>query len=245
MNEQLAVRACLAQLTPMRVIGATKIRIGGPQDGGYVMIDDTPADPVCYSIGVGPDVSWDIDMSSNRNAQVFQYDHTVESPPATHPQCYFHKIGLGANDYAPDLRRLDTLVNDNGHAGRNDLILKCDIEGAEWEAMTDLAPGFFERFDQIVMELHWVDHLHDAAFRSLWQSVVGNMYNSHQCYHVHGNNYSQFSTVCGISVPSVIEVSLARRRNRSFGVSDETYPGPLDLRNRMDIDDLYLGQFRY
>lgn len=245
MNEQLLVRSCLSQLTPMRVNGANKVRIGAITDGGYVMIDDMPPAPVCYSIGVGPDVSWDVAMSERYGASVFQYDHTVEAPPAVGDRCTFHKIGLGADDDQPDLKRLDTMLRDNGHLDRDDVILKCDIEGAEWAALKGFEAGFFGRFDQIVMELHWLDHLHSAEFRQTWQAVIGNLYATHQCYHIHGNNYGEFSIVCGVPVPQVVEVSFARRRGRSFASSDEVCPGPLDLRNRADLDDLFLGTFRF
>ena len=244
-DAQQAVRSALALLTPMRANGATKLRVGGAGDGGYVMIDQFPTAPVCYSIGVGPDVSWDIDMAVNRGATVHQYDHTVDSPPADHPACHFNRVGLGASDDRPELRRLDTLIRENGDDGRSDLILKCDIEGAEWEALGCLASGFFARFDQIVMELHWLDHLHDTVFRSTWDRVIGSIYATHQCIHIHGNNYAQFVVSCGIPVPQVVEVSLARRAGRSFSVSEEMSPGPLDVPNRSDHPDLFLGAFRY
>jgi len=244
-NTQDAVRAALSQLTPMKVNGAAKIRVGGLADGGYVMIDDFPVSPVCYSIGVGPDVSWDVDMASTRGATVHQYDHTVEAPPARHDRCHFNRVGLGDSDDAPELRRLDTLLRDNRDQDRDDLILKCDIEGAEWRAFGCLAQGFFQRFDQIVLELHWLDHLYDPTFRATWAAVIGNIYATHQCCHIHGNNYSEFATVAGVPVPQVVEVSFVRRRGRSFSVSDEISPGPLDQRNRDGVADMFLGTFRF
>lgn len=245
MDEQILVRSCLSQLTPMRVNTAHKIRVGAVTDGGYVMIEEMPPMPVCYSIGIGPDVSWDIEMSTRFGASVFQYDHTVEGPPARGERCTFHKIGLAADDDRPELKRLDTMLRDNGHLDRDDLILKCDIEGAEWAAFKGLETGYFARFDQIVMELHWLDHLHDPDFRQTWVAVIGNLYATHQCYHIHGNNFGEFKVVCGVPVPQVVEVSFARRRGRSFAISDEIYPGPLDLPNRADLPDLFLGSFRF
>lgn len=245
MTSQEAVRSCLSQLTPMRVNGSPKLRVGGDGDGGYVMIDDFAPAPVCYSIGVGPDVSWDVDMAQARGAVVHQYDHTVDTPPAHHPRCHFNKQGLGDSDESPELRRLDTLVRSNGDESRTDLILKCDIEGAEWQSFACLEQGYFARFDQIVMELHWLDHLHDVAFRATWQRVIGNIYATHQSFHVHGNNYGQIAIVSGVPVPQVLEVSFARRLGRSFSVSDEMSPGPLDIVNRAGAPDLFLGQFRF
>ncbi len=229
----------------MRVNGTAKLRVGGAGDGGYVMIDDIAPGPVCYSIGVGPDVSWDIDMAANRGATIHQYDHTVDAPPSRHPLFRFNRIGLGDTDDWPELRRLDTLIRENGDADRSDLILKCDIEGAEWQALACLDEGYLARFDQVVMELHWLDHLHDDGFRRTWARVIGGLYATHQCFHIHGNNYGDLAIVCGVPVPQVVEVSFARRSGRSFSISDELSPGPLDVRNRADAPDLFLGSFRF
>ena len=57
----------LSLFTPVKPVGFRKVRVGGPGDGGYVMIDDLSDSPLCYSLGIGGDVSWDIDMAS-RNA---------------------------------------------------------------------------------------------------------------------------------------------------------------------------------
>lgn len=242
---QMDIRASLSMLTPMDVVGSSKIRVGGLADGGYVMIDQFPAEPVCYSIGVGPDVSWDIDMAANRGGTVHQYDHTVESVPADHAQCHFNKIGLSDSDGEAHMARLDTLITDHGNADRRDLILKCDIEGAEWTALGCLEPGYFMRFDQIVMELHWLDHLHSADFRAAWMRLIGNISSTHQSIHIHGNNYSDIIVTAGVPIPQVVEVSFARRFGRTFAESKQMIPGPLDSKNRFDAPDLFLGLFRF
>ena len=59
-----------AVLEPRRAIGFEKIRIGGPNDGGYVMIDHFSDVAAAYSLGVGPDVSWDVDIAEIGRAHV-------------------------------------------------------------------------------------------------------------------------------------------------------------------------------
>lgn len=87
---QREVRAALSLITPMKVLDRCKIRVGGKYDGGYVMIDDLDRGGICYSLGVGPDTSWDLDMAQ-RGWVVYQYDHTVDDPPPHHPNCYFYQ----------------------------------------------------------------------------------------------------------------------------------------------------------
>ncbi len=214
-------------------------------DGGYVMADRLePSDGCAYSIGVGPDTSWDVDMA-DRGWEVFQYDHTVEDAPHRHARCHFHKLGLGAHDHDVSLRRLDTLFADNGHDDRGGHILKVDIEGHEWDCLDVLADDFFIRFDQIVAEIHWLDHLTDDAFRSKYFRVMQKLGKHHTCIHIHANNYADLVTQSGIAIPPVIEVTFVRRAHFDFTMNTDTSPGALDIANHAGKPDIYLGLFEF
>ena len=212
-TDQRQVRAALGLLTPKKARSFAKARIGGKCDGGYVMLDDLePSGGIAYSLGVGPDVTWDMDMAS-RGWTVHQYDHTVAMPPSHHENFTFHKIGIAGNDTTANLRRLDTLMKENGSIGRTDNILKIDIEGHEWASLDVMNVGFFGHFKQIVAELHWLDHLHSERFINLYTRVIGNICITHQCIHVHANNYADFTIVSGIPLSPVIEITLVRKKS--------------------------------
>jgi hypothetical protein len=71
-----------------------KRRVGGPNDdGGHVMLSDLDRIGVCHSIGIGFEVSWDLEMAE-RGALVYQYDNTVDGPPVPHPNFRYSKIGI-------------------------------------------------------------------------------------------------------------------------------------------------------
>ena len=55
--------ATLRLISPVSAMNVRKLRVGGAADGGYVMLDDLDRIGVCYSPGVGPDVSWDLEMA--------------------------------------------------------------------------------------------------------------------------------------------------------------------------------------
>jgi hypothetical protein len=112
-------------------MGNLKRRVGGPNDGGYVMLDDLGGVEVCYSLGIGHEVSWDWEMAE-RGAVVYQYDNTIDGPPVSHPNFRYFKIGITHGESRePDKKRLDTFLRVNGHLGREDMVLKMDIEAAE------------------------------------------------------------------------------------------------------------------
>jgi hypothetical protein len=114
----------LSLLMPMAAKGVGKVRVGCDGDGGYVMLDDFRNINSCYSVGIGPEVSWDLDMA-RRGLRVFQYDHTVKEPPVKHDKFIFTPLGLSTVDDG-ERRTLATLVPFDVAPS----ILKIDIGGA-------------------------------------------------------------------------------------------------------------------
>ncbi len=124
----------LSLLAPMDPVGVAKTRIGGDRDGGYVMLDCLRAGAPVLSYGVGPDVSFDLAMAE-RGHPVTAFDHVVEVLPGEHPNLRWVREGIGERDEpAARIASLST------HAARyapdgEDMILKIDVEGAEWHAL--------------------------------------------------------------------------------------------------------------
>jgi hypothetical protein len=241
---QQEVRAALSLLTPMKVLNCSKIRVGGKHDGGYVMINDLDSGGVCYSVGVGRDSSWDLDMAQ-RGWTVYQYDHTVDCAPSQHPNCHFHPIGIAPTDDAPNMKRLDTLVRENGHLGRTDMILKMDIEGHEWDCLGSLEGSFLGQFEQFVLEIHWMDHLISPEFLSRFTKIIGAVRRTHECVHIHANNFAEIIPVRGIPIAQVYELTFARRDKYAFIENDEHFPSNFDSPNNQTVPDYYLGLFKF
>jgi hypothetical protein len=243
-ESSLKIREILSLLTPMRVKDHRKTRIGGATDGGYVMLDSFPNGTVAYSLGIGGDVSWDIDMA-DRGIEVFQFDHTVDGPPIKHPKFHFNKVGIGPSDTEnTQFRRLDTLIRDNKHDSA-DLILKMDIEDAEWSVIDSIASSTIAKFSQIVVEFHGLARLNQASWQEQIERSLKKLRLSHVPFHVHGNNWGDFSIVCGVPVPDVIEISFANRSRFTFLQNQEIFPTALDHPCKLDVPDYYLGTFQF
>jgi hypothetical protein len=235
----------LRLLRPHRVPGLNKIRVGRFFDGGYVMLDSFDNISAAYSLGINDDVSWDLDIA-NRGIEVFQYDHTIEKLPREHP--LFHWSRLGISDQPDDSIGLDTIANliqKNGHEDSDNLLLKCDIEGYEWQVFANIPSDVLSKFKQIVIELHGFQRLADMKFANLVRTALFNLSTSHRVTHVHANNFAPWASVGGVPVPSVLEVSLARLDHGAFTVSDEVFPTPLDMPCHSKEADLYLGRFAF
>ncbi len=190
------------------------------------MVDDWTYVAGAVSIGIGGDVSWDLALA-DRGINVYQYDHTVPYPPLSHPRFHFHPVGIGGSDDIK-VQSLERIVADIPVAG--DLVLKMDVEGAEWTAFSAAPSRVMERFSQIVVEVH--DPLAGScADRAHRLRVLRRLRRTHQVVHVHANNYAAVESFEGIVVPSVLEVTWLRRSRTPFVTSREPLPAVEDAPN--------------
>jgi GT2 family glycosyltransferase/glycosyltransferase involved in cell wall biosynthesis len=240
---QRTVLAILKRLEPMRSVERQKIRIGKECDGGYVMLDDFDSITAAYSIGICDEVSWDLYMAE-RGIDVFQYDHTIDALPLQHARFHWSKKGLGAIATA-DLETLPGLLEMNGHRGRSDLLLKCDIEGCEWEVLAALPAGCLRQFKQIVLEIHYLERLTEPDFSKVVERAVEVLTADHRVVHIHANNHRPYSIVGGVPLPSVLEITLVRAHDTRLEKTDEVFPSPLDTPCYRDRTDFCLGSFRF
>lgn len=240
---QQTVLAILRRLHPMRAVEHAKIRIGKECDGGYVMLDDFGGITAAYSIGICDEVSWDLSMAE-RGIEVFQYDHTIDALPVQHARFHWVKKGLGASVTA-ELETLPRLLELNGHQGRSDLLLKCDIEGCEWEVLAALPSECLRHFRQIVLEIHFLEHLTVPDFAIMVDRAVSVLTADHRVVHVHANNHRPYSIIGGVPLPSVLELTLVRTHDTRLEKTDEVFPSPLDTPCYRGRADYQLGSFRF
>lgn len=234
-------RKILSKLTPFDVINKNKIRVGHEYDGGYVMIDDLN-NTIAYSFGISDDVSWDSDIA-NRGIDVFMYDHTINGLPTKSKHFHFFKTGItGISKENSNLKTIEEIIIANGHKDNNNLILKCDIEGAEWEAFAETPSEIMSQFKQIVVEFHGVnDVFNDAKFNTVCY-VLDKLNETHQVVHVHCNNYGSFDIIGGVPMPNTYEVTYLIKEGNTFKHNTQAFTiKDLDRPNNPSKADYYLG----
>jgi hypothetical protein len=179
--------AILAELQPVALKNCTFKRFGSANDGGYLMCENLiePLD-AAYSYGVGRNDDWGCDVSRRYHVPVYQYDCF---DPA-HPTCnggtfVFHNECVGDRTERRKSRFFDTLENQirkNGDSGRR-LIIKMDIEGAEWDSLLAAPDELLASIPQIAMELHGFD---DPKIVEVLRKLKRNFY----LVNLHFNNWS-------------------------------------------------------
>jgi hypothetical protein len=215
-------------IRPSTPLGFSKVRVGNDRgDGGYVMVDDWRDVVGALSIGIGGDVSWDVAIAE-RGIDVHQFDHTVSRPPVEHPRFYFRAIGVGDDSADPLYRSLEHIVREIPRGG--DLLLKMDVEGAEWAALAAAPARVMERFAQIVIEVHGVlaGSVLDAVRNVL---VARYLRRTHRVVHIHANNYAPVESFEGIQLPHALELTYLRTTRASFQPSREPLPSAEDVPN--------------
>ncbi len=228
-------------LKPYALTRARKIRVGGEEDGGYVMVDDFEGVETAFSLGVGPNVDWDYEIA-DRGLPVHQFDHTVSEPPRTHANFHFHKRMIAATE----TEGADTLVDMLEHAVTHrpfSSILKIDIENAEWGVFAHAQKDVFDKFSQVLCEFHAFEHFaddwhYDLAFKGLCR-----LKEFFEVVHVHANNSAGVTYIQGAPIPFVIEVTLVNRSRYDTGPSQESFPTPLDRPNDRNKPDYHLRKF--
>jgi hypothetical protein len=233
----------LRLLAPRDVQGVDFVRKGIESDGGYVMVDDFANVYAAYSLGIGHEASWDLAIA-DLGLGVWQYDPTVEGPPTTHPKFQFRRVGIAAQTSADRAWcTLESLIVENGHEGQHNLILKMDIEGAEWDVLPSARAETLEQFSQVLVELHGLCDLDDADKILRVLDTLAHLSRTHQSVHVHGNNWAGIATIGGITIPDALEVTFVRRSDHQFVPCQRTFPTRLDFPNHPDRADYFLGAF--
>ena len=178
--------ALFAELQPVTLSNCELQRIGGPNDGGYLMCGNLLGAPAAaYSYGIGSDDEWGCEVSNRLGIAVHEYDcFDPKRPMCEAWHLAFHDECVGPMTETVEGRAFDTITSQiarNGHAGTT-LLMKMDIEGAEWDSLLQTPDEVLARIDQLAMELHGVDERR-------YIEVVRKLKRTFHLVHRHFNNY--------------------------------------------------------
>ena len=177
----------LDELRPVALENCTLARFGSGDDGGYLMCENLISGlQTAYSYGVGKNDDWGCDVSTRYGVPVHQYDcFDPARPECKSGRFIFHDECIADRRERAYSRIFDTLANQiaaNGDSGKR-MIVKIDVEGAEWNALMATPDTLLQQIDQLPMELHGVN---DARFLN----VVRKLKRTFHLVNLHFNNFS-------------------------------------------------------
>ena len=220
-NDRLR-QSLFAELQPVALTNCDLKRFGEVNDGGYLLCANLLTGVQSgYSYGISGYDGWGCQVSRERKIKMHEYDCFN----LTEPQCpggatIFHAECVAGKRSTDEAGRLfDTPENQiakNGDAGRH-LVVKMDVEGAEWETFVNTPDAVFDRIDQLAVEFH-------GANRQRFLDAILKLKRFFYIANLHFNNYS-----CTTEFPPfpgwAYEVLLVNKR---LGIPDPSgrRPGP-------------------
>lgn len=228
---QLNARQALFDLLqPVAVTNCWLERFGEPHDGGYLMCANLLGQVEAgYSYGIAGYDKWGCDVSTKLKVPVHQYDcFDTRQPACPGGRTIFHAECVGGETATTGGRLFDTIerqVARNGDAGKH-IVLKIDVEGAEWDTFTQIPDALLNRIDQLSVEFH-----RTADEDEKYLMVVERLKRFFDVAHLHFNNFSCVQNIQPFTAWAY-EVLLVNKR---LAVTDPsrpvTQPHPLDAPN--------------
>jgi hypothetical protein len=225
----------LAAIRPVRLSNCSMKRFGAPGDGGYVLCENlTSQAQSAYSYGIDGRDEWGCDIARAFHLPVHQYDcFNSKRPVCDGAQFDFHDACVGVAPARIEGRHFDSLTNQiakNGDAGKH-LLVKMDVESAEWDAFTATPDSTLEMVDQLVVEFHELD---EPRYVDVFEKLKRTFYIAN----VHFNNWACMwwsRPFPGLAY----EILMVNKR---LGVLDPenpwaVYPNPLDKPNYPSLRD--------
>ena len=223
------------------------VRIGKVNDGGYIMAGNLSqigwgGRGIAYSFGISNEISWDVDMA-RRGYNIFMYDMTIDKLPYENEKFHFFKEGIGGvKDEEKLLDTLENFLKRNGHENKYEMILKMDVEGAEWDFLENVSLETLIKFDQIVFEFHSLTEPKTFSEMCRIINLIDKINKTHTLVHLHGNNNQHYINVENVGViPNVLELTYLRTKNHNFCDDEIFLPSSLDSPNNPTTPDISLG----
>ena len=181
-------------------------RIGPNRDGGYLVPSGLDGVEACFSPGVAQVSDFELECSK-MGMDVHLADASVSGAATKLPaNCSFEKKFLGLVDEGKFIT-IDDWVS-RRHAGKSDLLLQMDIEGAEYDVIRSMSLALQKRFRYMVIEFH---DLHDLFHHRHQYSSLRKLLTTHDVVHLHPNDCCPVKFIGEIGIPPVLEITFARK----------------------------------
>ena len=158
---------------------------------------------------------------------------------------HFFKIGITGSNKKHNMKTLQEILNDNGHSNEKDMILKMDVEYAEWEALSEISEDILKKFIYIVIEFHLWKNPDKTTF-----NVLKKLSKFHQVIFIRFNNAGNLVEFGYNKMCNAIEVTYMLKEGNEFVRDNSIYPlkeiNFMNFKERPSIDfDLNIFKLFY
>ena len=206
------IRPVLRELHPLKIENEL-VRIGNSGDGGYLVPNDFHGIKVCLSIGSDQEWSFEKTLQDFYGIKSLILDAADKKPVGlTHMQTYIEgwlapRASHGRFTLEDLVLKLDQDTN---------LILKMDIEGAEYANLLSTSIMVLKSFKIIILEFHDFDQIwHEEFRRNFFIPTMRKILKEFDPVHFHPNNCAPFVKVGNLEFPKVFEMTFLRKGERN------------------------------
>ena len=181
-------QALLWDVQPVVLSNCDLKRFGEANDGGYLLCGNLLKNVESgYSYGISGYDGWGCDISRQLKVKVHEYDcFDLHEPVCAGGALVFHpECVAGTRSTDSDGRLFDTpeaQISRNGDAGKH-LIVKIDVEGAEWDTFLKTPDAVLDQIDQLAVEFHGTN-------RQRFREAIAKLKRTFYIVNLHFNNYS-------------------------------------------------------
>lgn len=180
-----------------------KIRYGCNNDGGYVVADLNEKYDCYISAGVSNEESFSRDFIINQKINNnYAFDGTINEYPFEYTEnITFIKKNINSfnNVNNTNLSFLTNIFNN--------IFLKMDIEGGEYQWLLQMNEIQLNKFKQIVIEFHGISNDEWGCSYNDKVKCLQKLSSTHYIVHAHGNNYGFTKN----NIPDVIELTYVNK----------------------------------
>ena len=216
------------------------VRIGGDNDGGYLVPDDLEGIQECFSPGVDLQASFEMDILSKKGIGSHLADYSVDRAPMNFVPLSFTKKYIGPNNNDTFITLEEWVAREAACGAHNDLLLQMDIEGGEFMALLSASDALIKRFRIIVVEIHKTESWGAHCFLEVVEAFFEKLLRHFHLVHNHPNNCCGIVNLNGFFAPRVFELSFLRKDRSAAEGYATNFPHPLDAPNIANRDDLIL-----
>jgi hypothetical protein len=214
------------------------VRVGKNNDGGYLLNKNDILKSECLlSFGIKDDWSFEDQFLKIKDCPLFGYDNSVNDDMLKDKVLYesYKEFftgtkqhitkNIGKYDRENELSFLSVIKNKG-----NNIFLKCDIEGCEYDILNDILMHT-KLFSGIVIEFH---DIQDNFKLNEMANFVSKL--DQKLVHVHINNCSYIQIGENQYIPSVVELSFTSSDNIKLK-KHIIFPNSLDMPNCPERED--------
>ena len=184
-------------------------RYGAKNDGGYVIHSHLARNSHLLSLGVGDNVTFDKDLVGIVKT-VTLCDFSIAELPVEIPNARFirKKVVPRVIDSSSEVT-LSGLLDELPEIEA--VTLKMDIEGYEWEILTDFNWAGYPQIHQLIVEFHGILQQAKEFQATKMLECLMSLKSYFVVVNFHPNNYGDFECFLNVPIPDVIELTLIRR----------------------------------